>query len=135
MTAPFPQFDDGKEAGALRTIGEVASATGIRKHILRYWEQQFPMLRPIKRSGSRRYYRPADVELISKIDHLLNREGYTIKGALHALRAPVLEPTQGVIPVHEPALQTPSQALAIPADEVRARLQAIRARMVAALQG
>ena len=47
-------FDDGKEAGALRTIGEVAKATGIKAHVLRYWEQQFPMLKPLTRSGGRR---------------------------------------------------------------------------------
>ena len=50
-------FDDGKEAGALRTIGEVSDALDIKPHVLRYWEQQFPMLSPLKRSGGRRYYR------------------------------------------------------------------------------
>ena len=47
------EFDDGKEEGALRTIGEVARATGIKAHVLRYWEQQFPMLKPLTRSGGR----------------------------------------------------------------------------------
>ena len=79
------QFDDGKDQGALRTIGEVADALGIRQHVLRYWEQQFPMLQPLKRSGNRRYYRTADVLLVETIDRLVNREGYTIKGALQAL--------------------------------------------------
>jgi len=55
------RFDDGKEASALRTIGEVARALNLRQHVLRYWEQQFPMLQPLKRSGGRRYYRPEDV--------------------------------------------------------------------------
>ena len=80
------QFDDGKEAGALRTIGEVAKATGIKAHVLRYWEQQFPMLKPLTRSGGRRYYRPEDVELVERIDRLVNREGYTLKGAKAALK-------------------------------------------------
>ena len=80
------QFDDGKEAGALRTIGEVAKATGIKAHVLRYWEQQFPMLKPLTRSGGRRYYRPEDVELVERIDRLVNREGYTLKGAKTALK-------------------------------------------------
>jgi DNA-binding transcriptional MerR regulator len=78
-------FDDGKDSKALRTIGEVASALGIKQHVLRYWEQQFPMLRPLKRSGGRRYYRPGDVELVTTIDRLVNREGYTLKGARQAL--------------------------------------------------
>ena len=66
-----PRFLDGKEADALRTIGEVADALGIKQHVLRYWEQQFPMLRPLKRSGARRYYRRADVELVATIDRLI----------------------------------------------------------------
>ena len=78
-------FDDGKDAGALRTIGEVAAGLGIRQHVLRYWEQQFPMLRPLKRSGGRRYYRPEDVALVATIDRLINREGYTLKGARQAI--------------------------------------------------
>ena len=79
-------FDDGKDDGALRTIGEVAKATGIKAHVLRYWEQQFPMLKPLTRSGGRRYYRPGDIALIERIDALINRQGYTLKGALAALR-------------------------------------------------
>lgn len=79
------RFDDGKEDGALRTIGEVAQALGIKQHVLRYWEQQFPMLQPLKRSGGRRYYRAADIALVETIDRLVNREGYTLKGAMKAL--------------------------------------------------
>ena len=74
-------FDDGKDDTALRTIGEVGNALGIKTHVLRYWEQQFPMLRPLKRSGGRRYYRPEDVELVRTIDRLVNAQGYTLKGA------------------------------------------------------
>jgi DNA-binding transcriptional MerR regulator len=79
------RFDDGKDADAMRTIGEVAAAFGIRQHVLRYWEQQFPMLRPLKRSGGRRYYRPEDVALVETIDQLINREGYTLRGARQAI--------------------------------------------------
>lgn len=81
------EFDDHKETGALRTIGEVTSATGIKTHVLRYWEQQFPQLKPLKRSGGRRYYRPEDVALVERIDRLVNQEGYTLKGAKAALRS------------------------------------------------
>ena len=80
-SAPSARFTDGKEPGALRTIGEVANALAIRQHVLRYWEQQFPMLKPLKRSGGRRYYRPEDVALVERIDQLVNREGYTLRGA------------------------------------------------------
>ncbi|MGB3737751.1 MAG: MerR family transcriptional regulator [Pontixanthobacter sp.] len=76
------EFDDGKDDGALRTIGEVSRAVGIKTHVLRYWEQQFPMLEPLKRSGNRRYYRPSDVALIERINTLVNVRGFTLKGAL-----------------------------------------------------
>ena len=79
------EFADGKDAGALRTIGEVSTALGIKPHVLRYWEDQFPTLRPLKRAGGRRLYRPEDVALIERIDGLLSREGYTLKGAKAAL--------------------------------------------------
>jgi DNA-binding transcriptional MerR regulator len=81
------QFSDGKDPEALRTIGEVAKGLGIRQHVLRYWEEQFPMLRPLKRSGGRRYYRPEDVKLVETIDRLVHREGYTLKGAKMALKS------------------------------------------------
>ena len=76
-----PQFDERKAPDALRTIGEVAKAIGIRQHVLRYWEEQFPMLKPLKRSGGRRYYRPEDVAMVESIDRLVHKEGYTLKGA------------------------------------------------------
>lgn len=81
------EFDDGKEGAALRTIGEVSDALGIKPHVLRYWEQQFALLKPLKRSGGRRYYRPEDVALVEDIDRLVNEEGYTLKGADAVLRA------------------------------------------------
>lgn len=81
----YPVFDDGKEPSALRTIGEVAKALDIRQHVLRYWEEQFPALSPIKRSGNRRYYRPEDIALIVEIDRLVHREGYTLRGAALAI--------------------------------------------------
>lgn len=81
------KFDDGKEDGALRTIGEVSEALGIKSHVLRYWEQQFSLLKPLKRSGGRRYYRPSDVDLVETINSLVNEEGYTLKGAEALLRS------------------------------------------------
>lgn len=70
-----------KSADAFRTIGEMAEALGVRTHILRYWEEQFPMLRPLTRAGGRRLYRHEDVALLHTINRLLYSEGYTIKGA------------------------------------------------------
>lgn len=80
-------FDDGKDEGALRTIGEVSDALGIKPHVLRYWEQQFSLLKPLKRSGGRRYYRASDIRLVESIDRLVNDEGYTLKGAEAVLRS------------------------------------------------
>ena len=71
---------DEKAEGAFRTIGEVAAATGVAPHVLRYWETRFPQLRPVTRAGNRRYYRPADVALVERIQRLLGEEGYTVKG-------------------------------------------------------
>ena len=76
---------DSKSAAAFRTIGEVALATGLAPHILRYWEGRFPQLRPVTRAGNRRYYRPEDVALVERIDRLHNRDGYTIKGVQQLL--------------------------------------------------
>ncbi|WP_422345595.1 MerR family transcriptional regulator [Parasphingorhabdus sp.] len=70
-----------KDSGAFRTIGELSKELNIKPHILRYWEDQFGMLQPLKRAGSRRHYRPEDVEMVKTINRLLNEEGYTIKGA------------------------------------------------------
>ena len=82
---PLPGFQDGKSPDALRTIGEVAKAFNLRQHVLRYWEEQFPMLQPLTRAGGRRYYRPEDIALIAEISRLLYQEGFTIRGARQAL--------------------------------------------------
>ena len=74
-----------KASGAFRTIGEVSEETGLPQHILRYWETRFPQLRPVTRAGNRRYYRPEDVALIRRIDGLLNRDGYTVRGVQQLL--------------------------------------------------
>lgn len=75
-----------KSAEAFRTISEVADDLDIPKHVLRFWEVKFTQIRPMKRGGGRRYYRPEDVELLKGIQHLLHREGYTIKGVQKILR-------------------------------------------------
>jgi DNA-binding transcriptional MerR regulator len=75
-----------KAETAFRTIGELSRDVGLPQHILRYWETRFPQLRPLQRAGNRRYYRPEDVALVRRIDALLNREGYTIKGVQQVLK-------------------------------------------------
>lgn len=74
-----------KAEGAFLTIGELSAELGVPQHILRYWESRFPQLRPLQRSGNRRYYRPADVELARRIHRLLNVEGFTVRGAQKVL--------------------------------------------------
>lgn len=129
-------FDDGKDEGALRTIGEVSEALGIRPHVLRYWEAQFPLLKPLKRSGGRRYYRPADIQMVKTIDRLVNREGYTLKGAEAVLRASVRgAPAAPSAPAAEQA--APGVRLMVAEGpemaEIIAGLKAVRARLAAAL--
>ena len=69
-----------KSSDALRTISEVATDLDIPKHVLRFWESKFTQIRPMKRGGGRRYYRPADIELLQAIRNLLYGEGFTIRG-------------------------------------------------------
>lgn len=75
-----------KSATAFRTISEVADHLDVQQHVLRFWETKFSQVRPLKRGGGRRYYRPEDVALLTKIHHLLYTEGYTIKGVQKLLR-------------------------------------------------
>lgn len=75
-----------KSSDAFRNIGEVADELGIPKHVLRFWEVKFPQIRPMKRGGGRRYYRPEDVELLRGIRVLLHEEGFTIRGVQKIFR-------------------------------------------------
>ncbi len=75
-----------KSPAAYRTIGEVAEIVGVPQHVLRFWETRFPQLKPLKRSGNRRYYRPEDVALLQAIRVLLHERGLTIRGVQKRLR-------------------------------------------------
>lgn len=75
-----------KSPDAFRTISEVAVLLDLPQHVLRFWETRFPQIKPLKRGGSRRYYRPQDVAILQHIRHLLYTEGYTIKGVQKLLR-------------------------------------------------
>ncbi len=95
---PFVDLDDSldrgdasraklkKAAGAFRTISEVADELHIPQHVLRFWETKFPQVKPLKRGGGRRYYRPDDITLLRRISDLLYIQGYTIKGVQRLLR-------------------------------------------------
>lgn len=75
-----------KASEAFRTISEVADELDVPKHVLRFWEGKFPQIRPMKRGGGRRYYRPEDVELLKGIRVLLHLEGFTIRGVQKLLK-------------------------------------------------
>ena len=85
-----------KAPDAFRTISEVASDLELPQHVLRFWESRFPQIRPMKRAGGRRYYRPDDVDLLRGIRHLLYGEGYTIRGVQRILREQGPKIVQGV---------------------------------------
>lgn len=76
----------GKSAAAFRTISEVSQELDVPQHVLRFWETKFGQVRPLKRGGGRRYYRPEDVDLLRSIRDLLYSDGYTIKGVQRLLR-------------------------------------------------
>ena len=75
-----------KSATAFRTISEVSADLGVPQHVLRFWESRFPQIRPLKRAGGRRYYRPEDIDLLRRIQSLLHGEGYTIRGVQRLMR-------------------------------------------------
>lgn len=75
-----------KSPNAFRTISEVSDGIDIPQHVLRFWESKFSQIKPMKRGGGRRYYRPQDVEIIDTIRKLLHDDGYTIKGVQKLLR-------------------------------------------------
>ncbi|MGU3361758.1 MerR family transcriptional regulator [Methylobacterium sp. M6A4_1b] len=85
-----------KSAGAFRTIKEAADELDVPQHVLRFWETRFAQIRPVKRAGGRRYYRPDDVDLLKGIKHLLHGQGYTIRGAQRVLRERGLRFVQSV---------------------------------------
>jgi DNA-binding transcriptional MerR regulator len=88
-----------KAPTAFRTISEVADDLQIPQHVLRFWETKFPQLKPLKRGGGRRYYRPEDIALLRRISDLLYTQGYTIKGVQRLLREGGLEEAE--LPPHD----------------------------------
>jgi DNA-binding transcriptional MerR regulator len=128
-----------KSPEAYRTIREVADSLDLPQHVLRFWETRFPQIRPLKRAGGRRYYRPDDIERLRLIKRLLYDEGYTIKGvqklfkeqgvqALAAVALPLREPSTEAASAVEPHLESakvsePSAAHSGVADDELAALR------------
>ncbi len=81
-----PDLFDKKAARAFRTITEVSAELNVPPHVLRFWEKKFSEVAPVQRVGGRRYYRPEDIALLKKIEYLLHKEGYTIKGVQKLLK-------------------------------------------------
>jgi DNA-binding transcriptional MerR regulator len=121
------------------TIGEVSDLCAVKPHVLRYWEQEFSQLKPVKRRGNRRYYQHHEVLLIRRIRDLLYEQGFTINGARHRLehdvdeqRAAAARPTPSVttVPARPPgsatATTTPAAALRHELAEIRRLLDAER---------
>jgi DNA-binding transcriptional MerR regulator len=120
--------DDAKAAGAMLAIGELAVRIGVPTHVLRYWETRFPQLKPLQRSGRRRYYRAEDVALAEHIHHLLHVRGFTVEGARKALSEPDAARAAPSISATRDAA-APPRAAGIPVEA----LVALRQRLAAAL--
>lgn len=111
-------------------IGEVSELCAVKAHVLRYWEQEFPQLKPAKRRGNRRYYQQSDIEMVRRISSLLYEQGYTIGAARLRLRDAL--PT-AVTPLNRPALPVePENARTVspkdPIRELRLELEALLKR-------
>ncbi len=116
--------DGGKSPTAFRTITEVATELDLPQHVLRFWETKFPQIKPIKRRGGRRYYRPKDVALLKRIRELLYNDGYTIKGAQKLLREGVAKETRQSVPASDPYDGQPGAPADIVSDlRLRAELE------------
>ena len=120
-----------KSASAFRTISEVAAELDLPQHVLRFWETKFSVIRPMKRGGGRRYYRPEDITLLRRIGGLLYTDGYTIKGVQKLLRegGSKLEPAlaeQAPAPEAAPIAAGGDQALKGELEGVVSELEDIR---------
>ena len=116
----------GKSPGAFRTISEVSNDLEVPPHVLRFWETKFPQIKPLKRGGGRRYYRPEDVALLRQIRQLLYNDGYTIKGVQRLLKEGALKNTAqlGVATANEPDEQKRPQN-SITSSQEKAALRSI----------
>jgi DNA-binding transcriptional MerR regulator len=120
---------------AFRSISEAADALGVPQHVLRFWETKFSFIRPMKRAGGRRFYRPQDLAVLAQVRRLLHEEGYTIKGVqkLHReLGAKRFLDGEGEVAPPSADITDQSQRLADLTPEARERLQAVLEELEAA---
>lgn len=124
-----------KSATAFRTISEVADDLDVPQHVLRFWESKFPQVRPLKRGGGRRYYRPEDVDLLGRIRQLLYKDGYTIKGVQRLMREGALKAKRDT--AHEASAEAAAEALdgPVPDGTAGAPLGSLDPEARSALQG
>jgi DNA-binding transcriptional MerR regulator len=118
-----------KSASAFRTISEVAGDLKVEQHVLRFWESKFSQIKPLKRGGGRRYYRPEDIELLKNIHHLLYQEGYTIKGVqklLQSTRGNLAARVGESIAAQEPEVSPVAAAVAKNKGELQAMLNELK---------
>ena len=119
----------GKSPEAYRTIGEVSEMLGVAQHVLRFWESRFSQIKPVKRAGNRRYYRPDDIALIRRIRELLHDEGYSIRGVQKLLKSSgvkgVMEGAESTGAAAESASGAPAQAAQPGPVENRDQLRAV----------
>ena len=118
-----------KSANAFRTISEVADVLDTPAHVLRFWESKFSQIKPMKRGGGRRYYRPEDVSLLRGIRELLYEDGLTIKGVQKVLRERGAKHVAALSEADASAVEAPSDGAAQGVDETLARLEALRNRL------
>lgn len=143
-----PRARAKKAPNAFRTISEVADELHIPQHVLRFWETKFPQIKPLKRGGGRRYYRPDDIQLLRRISDLLYIQGYTIKGVQRLLRegggqlaedippAPAAERAASEAERAEPPPSLPGlEPPAIRGDDEAARLRAVLEQVLEELVG
>ncbi len=130
-----------KSAAAFRTTGEVAEELQLPAHVLRFWESKFPQVKPLKRGGGRRYYRPEDVDLLRRIRQCLYQQGYTIRGVQKLLRDGALHGDEPVPPPNgaeapstlfalEPVADPPQPAAPPSRQVMRAALEEVRRELL-----
>lgn len=127
LPAPLPEIPRKRYFA----IGEVSELCAVKPHVLRYWEQEFPQLKPVKRRGNRRYYQHDDVQMIRRIRSLLYEQGFTIGGARQRLRELPKAAVRAVVAAPAAALSTPA---AVKGRFSKAELHQMRAELEAALK-
>ena len=109
-----------KSPEAFKTISEAAIELGVEQHVLRFWETKFTQIKPLKRQGGRRFYRPEDMAQLHRIKELLYKQGFTIKGAKKALSSKTIEAeTPAVVTPVAPVVANAAHAMAVAASKVR----------------